>query len=173
MKKIFAMILALCLLCGAIALADTEITQNWGEGTTMVTLEIAPPAPCYDYIVTIPSNMTIGTDGTATMQIKLDASDYTATDKEVHVGLKPYSSINDFKLKKTDDTTVTIEYDLSTDDNGVLSSGQSFLKYTPGVDTEKVKTENLTVTVDAAQFAAAVPGTYEDDITFNVYLNNL
>jgi len=87
MKKIITMILALCLLCGAAALAETEITQNWGEGTTMVTLEIEQPAPCCDYIVTIPSTMTIDADGTSTMQIKLDASDYTATDTiTIHCG---------------------------------------------------------------------------------------
>jgi len=172
MKKIFALILALCLLCGATAFA-TEITENWGEGTTTVTLTIKEPEPCYDYIVTIPSAMTIGENGTGSMVIELDASDYTATDKEIMIGLVPYSTINDFKLKKTDDVTATIDYKLSTADNGVLGSGQAFLTYTPGEDSEKIKSEELTATVDAAQFAAAVPGTYEDDITFNVYLNGL
>ena len=148
MKKIIALVLSLCLLCGAMAFADTTITENWGEGTTTVTLEIKPS---YDYVVTIPSSITIGGTGSGSMVIELDASDYTATDDE----------------------TATIDYKLSTEDNGVLSSGQAFLKYTPGVDTEKIKTEELTATVDADQFAAAVPGTYEDDITFNVYLNSL
>lgn len=58
MKKMFAVLLSLCLLCGACALADgtTEITNESTTNEAETTVRIEIPA---SYTVTIPASITI------------------------------------------------------------------------------------------------------------------
>ena len=71
MKKIFALILALCLLCSAVALAENStITADKGTGTTKLTLTIDET-----FTLTIPAELTITPSNDAT-PLEVKVSDY-------------------------------------------------------------------------------------------------
>lgn len=70
MKKIFALILALCLLCSAVALAETTLDSSNKTGTTELTLTIGET-----FTLNIPTTLTIALSDTPT-NLPLIVSDY-------------------------------------------------------------------------------------------------
>lgn len=91
MKKILALVIALCLLCGGAAVADaTTINQDSVSRTANTTVSYTI-ATCEDYTVTIPSAVTLtaGEDSklTGKMTVGLDCPKFNVAGKGVDVTL--------------------------------------------------------------------------------------
>lgn len=168
MKKILAMVLTLCLLCGGVALADTTINQDSTSNTADTTVSYNV-ATCEDYTVTIPSSVSLtageGSELTGSMTLSLDASDFNVYGK--HINVKLTDTANDFNLVNDEQK---ISYALkrmgSSDEitkgslvlDWALSSGLLFNVYTVSAQYE----------ISAEIPAHAPAGAYTDTLTFTV-----
>ena len=153
MKKILAIIMTACLLCGAVALAETQITTNNGTATTKVSYTIETNE---SFAVTIPSsvNLTMTNDQfTGNLYVKLDASNFNVTGKTIVVRLTSAA----FKLVNGSNE---IHY---TIDNGAISTNSPVLSWI-SVNTPYVVDKTMTINANVSAGLAA--GTYADTLTF-------
>lgn len=169
MKKFLALALALCLLCGGVALADdTTINQDstGNTGSTTVSYTIQPNET---YTVTIPSSVTLTADEdsalTGSMTIALDASNFNVYGKTINVKLT--GTTNDFNLVNG---TNKIEYSLTRSDNTEpLQIGALVLNWSlsNGLLYEAY-TCSGTYAIRSTIPAHAPAGNYTDTLTFTV-----
>ena len=145
MKKVFAVILTVCLLTGITAFA-----ANTTGGEADITTSIAPT-----YTVTIPADVDVQFNATET---DFGAIEVTASqihpDKCIKVELA-----TDGNLENSIDDTKVIPYEIKDDEGNVFTSA-TYL-------TEGDKTE-LTICITADDWNAAYAGEYSDTVTFTV-----
>ena len=175
MKKIIAMILALCLLCGAVALAETTTLSGTNTtGETTVTYKIAPPPVTYDYILTIPSEVDL-TNGSQTMEIKLDTTGVTGTDKQIIVDMNADTdSSGNWWLTLTNETGDVIRYQIkNSSDLNVYPAAASIMEWIPGTSPAAGLTETWTATVNESDLTDAAAGNYSDTLSFTVSMSSV
>ena len=153
MKKIIALVLSLCLLCGAVALAETTKTTE-----VYYTIE-----PSEAYTVTIPAelNLTQDEEGRPTeyMVVKIEAPDFNVPGKSIFVRLTAAA----FKLVNgSSDMPYAIQINEGT--KPALALGDEVASWTFG--DESVAKE-LRVHVTSME-NALVAGKYSDQLTFTV-----
>lgn len=159
MKKLFSLILALCLLCSGAALADNTITANNGTSTTTVTYTIQQNE---SFTVTIPASVTL-TAGKASglsgsMTISLNADKFNVSGKGIDVKLSNAA----FKLVSgSNEIAYTIQ---KGSDN--VQKGDTVLSWAFG---SGVFTASQELTITAQSVAEHLPaGEYKDTLTFAV-----
>ena len=160
MKKIFCLLLTLSLLCMGVALADTEITTEDGTGETTVNYTV--PEPGTEFVVIIPSSMTIPQGETSTtMQISVGADSTLESGKTLSVKLE--SSANNFSLKLAGGSD-TIGYKVEKDSQAV-NAGNAVLSWTGGevIPAAAMLTMELTESTDGK-----TAGDYSDTLTFKL-----
>ena len=161
MKKVFSLLLALCLLVSTSALAaDNTLTTANQSGTTEVTYVVAAGS----YTVTIPATVALDSAGTGSMTIALDATNYNVKEMLITVTLKiakNYSS--GFYLS---DGTNKIAYTLRNGTTDIVpdSSTTPIIKWNTANTT---KTASTTLNI-AANNTGALAGSYSDTLTFSV-----
>lgn len=169
MKKFLALALALCLLCGGVALADdTTINQDstGNTGSTTVSYTIQPNET---YTVTIPSSVTLTADEdsalTGSMTIALDASNFNVSGKKINVKLT--DTTNDFNLVNGQQK---ISYFLKRNGNTeAIAKGSLVLDWASSNGlTYGSYTNNATYTISAEIPEHAPAGDYTDTLTFTV-----
>lgn len=161
MKKVFAFVLALCLLCGATALAD-----EYGPNTSAVPKTVLTATLEESYTVVIPTTLNIPLNATSTnLPIEVTALhllpvgtiDNTVRALQVRVNQPSFMLIND------KDSSSYLSYDIGGG-TGPLNRIQYF--------TAK-GTKNFVVTTEAKDWDALPAGTYTDSLTFDVYITNI
>ena len=157
MKKIFALALALCLLCGATAFATTTtLTPSSSSGDTILTTTIAET-----YTLTIPATLNIAFEATET-DLPLTVSDYRL--KSSH--MIRLSQSWDGKLEYNDGTTsYSLSYALKHNGTNVSSDSNPVTFTSNG-------TVNLTVAITEAAWNSAAAGEYTDTVTFTSAIVN-
>lgn len=166
MKKILAIVLILCLLCGGVALADnTTINQDSTSqnATTTVSYTIAT---CEEYTVTIPSSVTMSGSSdniSGSISISLNITKFNVAGKTIKVVLS--SAANGYTDGK---------YALVSGENKInYTLKQSGKEYKPG-DTVIEWTYGGGTQVSQSLNAQAYPsanlpaGDYTDTLTFTV-----
>ena len=147
MKKLFALILTVCLLE---SMSVTAFAANTTEGEADITTSIAPT-----YTVTIPADVNVQFNATKT---DFGAIEITASqihpDKCIKVALT-----TDGKLNNAIDNTKVIPYAIK-DSEGTVFTSATYL-------TEGDKTE-LSIHITANDWNAAYAGDYSDTVTFTV-----
>ena len=147
MKKLFALILTVCLLA---SLSVTAFAANTTSGDADITTSIAPT-----YTVTIPADVNVAFNATETAfgTIEVTAS-LILPNKCIKVDLA-----SDGKLENSIDATKVIPYAIKD------SEGAAFTAAT--YQTEGDKTE-LSIHITADDWNAAYAGDYSDTVTFTV-----
>ena len=147
MKKLFALILTVCLLA---AMATTAFAANTTDGDADITTSIDPT-----YTVTIPADVNVAFNATETAfgAIEVTASQIHP-DKCIKVELT-----SDSKLENSIDATKVIPYAIK-DSTGAAFTSATYL-------TEGDKTE-LSIHITADDWNAAYAGKYSDTVTFTV-----
>ena len=147
MKKLFALILTVCLLA---SMSVTAFAANTTGGEADITTSIAPT-----YTVTIPANTTVAFNATETAfgAIEVTASQIHP-DKCIKVALA-----SDGKLENSIDATKVIPYAIK-DSEGATFTSATYL-------TEGDKTE-LSIHITADDWNAAYAGEYSDTVTFTI-----
>lgn len=161
MKKILSLILTLCLLCSVIALAETsELNQSTSSGETVLTYTVAESVDTTSYVVTIPSGIRFGTDGTASGTITIGANPVLADGKGLQITMT-----SDYKLEKYGDASVTIPYAyVDGNDTTTTESPLTICTYAASLLTaEKTVPLNFELTMFTTD-----AGIYSDTITFTV-----
>ena len=147
MKKVFALILTVCLLA---SMSVTAFAANTTGGDADITTSIAPT-----YTVTIPANVNVQFNATET---DFGAIEVTASqihpDKCIKVALA-----TDKELNNAIDNTKVIPYAIK-DSEGTAFTSATYL-------TEGDKTE-LSIHITADDWNAAYAGDYSDTVTFTV-----
>lgn len=160
MKKFFCLLLTLSLLSAGVALAETNITTDGGTGET--TVKYTVPEAETQYIVVIPSSVTIPEGETsASMQISIDGSSTLETGKTLNVKLE--SSANSFKLQMSDSSD-SIAYTVKKDSQS-LSAGSEVLSWAGGEAIPAAAT--LTMALDESTDGKTA-GDYSDTLTFKL-----
>ena len=143
MKKILAVILALCLLCGAVVLAETK--------STILTTEIDE-----SYTIVIP----------ATVDIDFEA---TSTNLPVQVtALRTYSegtvanTVRKLAVEMTTDNKLTN----ANGDNLAYTIDKDAVYFTA------TGAQNFVIGITQANWNAAPAGTYTDTVTFAIAIGN-
>lgn len=151
MKKIFALLVALGLLCGAAALAETQTTEVY---YTVKANE--------EYIVTIPAELNLGQTEygrpTEYMDIKIEAPNFNVPGKTVSVALTSaaYKLVNG-----TSDMPYTIEF---KDGTGEIKLSDVIASWTFGDAAVTVPLRVHVTSLDNAKVA----GKYADTLTFTI-----
>ena len=147
MKKLFALILTVCLLA---AMATTAFAANTAGGEADITTSIAPT-----YTVTIPADVNVQFNATETAfgAIEVTASQIHP-DKCIKVALT-----TDGELNNAIDNTKVIPYVIK-DSQGAAFTSATYL-------TEGDKTE-LSIHITANDWNAAYAGEYSDTVTFTI-----
>ena len=150
MKKILALILALCLLCGAVALAENT-------KTTEVYYQMDPNE---GYTVTIPADLNLtGTEygrPTEYMDVKIEAPDFNVPGRTISVALTAAA----FKLVNgTSDMPYVIEIG-----GEEVALNDVIAQWTFG---DAAVTKELRVHVTSLD-NALVAGKYSDKLTFTI-----
>ncbi len=147
MKKIFALILTVCLLA---SMSVTAFAANTTGGKADITTSIAPT-----YTVTIPADVNVQFNATETAfgTIEVTASQIHP-DKCIKVALA-----TDNELNNAIDNTKVIPYAIK-DSEGAAFTYATYL-------TEGDKTE-LSIHITANDWNAAYAGEYSDTVTFTV-----
>ena len=165
MKKIIAMILSLCLLCGAVALAESSKV-----GSTKVTYTI--DTSDY-YILTVPVDAALNQNEggpTGYMDVELDATNFDVSGKTISVKLTAAA----FALSNGTDT---IAYDLKYGTNNgnqsgtVLHLNDTILTWTYG-DPAVVDTD-VRIHVSSSAVTGKAAGDYFDILTFTASVGNV
>ena len=143
MKKIFACVLALCLLCGAAALAETK--------QTILTAEIDE-----SYTIVIPATVEIGFEAERTeLPVKVTAlrtlSKGTAAD-----------TLRKLAVKMAADKKLTNE----NGDNLAYTVNADALYFTA------VGSESFVIAIAQAAWDAAPAGAYTDTVTFDIAIGD-
>ena len=152
MKKLFALILTVCLLA---TMSVTAFAANTTDGSTEVSFNVDPT-----YTVTIPATVElekVDTEGVITYE-----NDYTLT-AEAGVRLKKNEYIevtvaSDFIMTTTEGAT--LEYDITANDTAVANNG-----IVAEFDTDK---SQQTATIHIAANDPDFAGEYKDTVTFTV-----
>ena len=147
MKKLFALILTVCLLA---SMSVTAFAANTAGGDADITTSIAPT-----YTVTIPADVNVAFNATETAfgTIEVTASQIHP-DKCIKVALA-----TDNKLENSIDAAKVIPYAIK-DAEGADFTSATYL-------TEGDKTE-LSIHITADDWNAAYAGEYSDTVTFTV-----
>lgn len=166
MKKLFSLILALCLLCSGAALADNNTTTITDTSTsknanTTVSYKIDENE---SFTVTIPASVTLTagegeTSGlSGNMTILLDANSFNVSGKGIDVKLSNAA----FKLANGSNK---IDYTIQKGEDAV-KKGDTVLSWAFGSGTFKASQE---LTITAQSVADHLPaGEYKDTLTFAV-----
>ena len=147
MKKLFALILTVCLLA---SMSVTAFAANSTGGPTTITIDIAPT-----YTVTIPANTTVAFNAAETA---FGAIEVTAAQIHPNKCIK-VELTSDGKLENSIDATKVIPYTIK-DSEGAAFTSATYL-------TEGDKTE-LSIHITANDWNAAYAGEYSDTVTFTV-----
>ena len=147
MKKLFALILAVCLLA---TMSTTAFAANTTGGEADITTSIAPT-----YTVTIPANTNVNFNATETA---FGAIEVTASQIHPNKCIK-VELTSDGKLENSIDATKVIPYAIK-DSAGAAFTSATYL-------TEGDKTE-LSIHIPAEDWNAAYAGDYSDTVTFTV-----
>ena len=151
MKKLFALILTVCLLA---TMSVTAFAANTTGGSTTITIDIAPT-----YTVTIPADVNVQFNATETA---FGAIEVTASQIHPNKCIK-VELTSDGKLENSIDATKVIPYSIK-DSQGAAFTSATYL-------TEGDKTE-LSIHITADDWNAAYAGEYSDTVTFTVsYVN--
>ena len=150
MKKIFAVVLALCLLCSMTAFA---VEYGPGDSSAETTLQVTVDE---SYTVVIP----------ATVDIDFNA---TSTDLPVQV-----TALRTYSTGTVADTVRKLAVEI-TADNKLTNENGDDLAYS--VDTKNVYftatgTQNFAIRITSAAWNAAPAGTYTDTVTFAIAIGN-
>ncbi|MBR3796536.1 MAG: hypothetical protein IKK34_11030 [Clostridia bacterium] len=150
MKKIFAMVLAACLLCGAAALAETK--------STILTAEIAE-----EYEITIPATVNIAFEATSTdLPVEVTTLRLLSKGTIADTVRKLYVQVSD-----NDDTLENANGDqINYTLGGSEAASGKWLYFT------ETGTKNFTVDITKAAWDAAPAGSYENTITFTVAIGD-
>ena len=147
MKKLFALILTVCLLA---TMSVTAFAANTTGGFTTITIDIAPTST-----VTIPANTTVAFNATET---DFGAIEVTASQIHPNKCIK-VALTTDNELNNAIDNTKVIPYAIK-DSEGAEFTSATYL-------TEGDKTE-LSIHITADDWNAAYAGDYSDTVTFTV-----
>ena len=147
MKKLFALILTVCLLA---SMSVTAFAANTTGGEADITTSITPT-----YTVTIPADVNVAFNATETAfgAIEVTASQIHP-DKCIKVALT-----SDGELNNAIDNTKVIPYVIK-DSEGTAFTSATYL-------TEGDKTE-LSIHITANDWNAAYAGDYSDTVTFTI-----
>lgn len=179
MKKILAVIMALCLACGAVAFAvptGTSINQDSQNKNATTTVSYTVDV-VQEYTVTIPSAVTLTTsqDGqSASGSGRLTMSDvkFNVTGA-VCVKLLAAANYDETNAKfyLSSGFGDPIEYTITDADGAPVVLEQDLLIWMEGYENNKA--EN-TLTFTVSDLTNAYGGTeYTDTLTFNVYIDNM
>ena len=147
MKKLFALILTVCLLA---TMSVTAFAANTTGGSTTITIDIAPT-----YTVTIPADVNVQFNATETA---FGAIEVTASQIHPNKCIK-VELTSDGKLENSIDATKVIPYSIK-DSQGAAFTSATYL-------TEGDKTE-LSIHITADDWNAAYAGEYSDTVTFTI-----
>ena len=152
MKKLFALILTVCLLA---TMSVTAFAANTTGGSMEVTYSVAPA-----YTVTIPETVTIGADGTSA----------TVSAADVVVNKGQYVSVtlaadNNFTVKTTEGAELT--YTVTANGETVAAGGE-ILAVNPA-SADNGSTEITFAINDEIQYA----GTYTGSATFTIAVKDV
>lgn len=148
MKKLFALVLALCLLCGTTALAGTYSNAT-DKAQTLLTTTLSE-----SFTVVIPSDMTIVFNRTETdMTVEVTALRLLPTGRALQVQVNKTSS----QLVNDKNNSAKISYTIH-EKNGAADK----LSFT---ETGK---QYFQIDIAQAEWDKAPAGTYKDTLTFNV-----
>ena len=147
MKKLFALILTVCLLA---SLSVTAFAANTIGGEADITTSIAPT-----YTVTIPADVNVAFNATET---DFGAIEVTASQIHPNKCIK-VALTTDNELNNAIDNTKVIPYAIK-DSTGAAFTSAIYL-------TEGDKTE-LSIHITANDWNAAYAGEYSDTVTFTV-----
>lgn len=154
MKKILAMILALCLLCGAVAFADSTLNQTNTIGQTLVQVVIGET-----YELKIPSELNI-VPGTEQTLLPVEVTEYSLASAN-KLQVVPKASLNGWLATEAGvNNGPTIWCDLWHPTTDAWAGSSNPLYFTAAA------TQNLRVRISADEWAKATPGTYSDTVTF-------
>ncbi|MBR3796538.1 MAG: hypothetical protein IKK34_11040 [Clostridia bacterium] len=168
MKKIIAIVLSLCLLCCAAALAEsTNITPDSQSTSATVTYTITAKD---EYTIVIPPSITIDSDTkTGSFTVKLLAGASLVSGNEMNI--KMMSTKNDFKLMDEAGNAVAYKIQargLTWDANSDLGTTGKVLMSAYNFPTTEDKTSDpVTLTVTGGGQA----GTYSDQLNFAVSIS--
>lgn len=157
MKKIIALVLSLCLLCGAAALAETK------TGSTKVTYTIETNN---SYTLTVPASAPLNQNEggpTSYMDVTLDATNFNVSGKTISVALTGAA----FELTNgTDKLPYTLKYGTNKGNQPgtVLNLNDTILTWTYG-DEAVVKTD-VRINVSSSAVTGMAAGEYSDTLTF-------
>ena len=151
MKKVFAIILTVCLLA---TLSITAFAENTTGGDADITTSIAPT-----YTVTIPADVNVQFNAT-----KTDFGTIEVTASQIHPNKCIKVTLDtDNKLENGIDNTKVIPYAIKD------SSGNAFTSATYLTEGDKT---NLSIHITAEDWNAAYAGDYSDTVTFTVSYEN-
>ena len=153
MKKLFALILTVCLLA---TMSVTAFAANTTGGSMEVTYSVAPA-----YTVTIPETVAIGADGTSA----------TVSAADVVVNKGQYVSVtlaadNNFTVKTTEGATLTYTV---TANGEAVAAGDEILAVNPADG----KTGTATITFDIDETKIQYAGTYTGSATFTIAVKDV
>lgn len=166
MKRFLTMLLALCLLGGAGALADTTLTSDGSAGETEVTYTIAEDKT---FTVTIPATLSISPENDeGSMELVIDAAGFNAPDYVIAVCLTGSTGYVDgeqaFYLTNGANK---IPYELQRR-GSALRMTEPILTWTSGSEQSYMTT--VAVKAIAAPGDNLPAGTYTDTLTFTAML---
>ena len=148
MRKLFAVIMVVALMA---TMSATAFAANTTGGSTRVSFSVEPT-----YTVTIPTDVTIGTEATET----------TVSAANVVVNKGKYVSVtlsddNDFTVATAEGAVLT--YTVSKDGENVAAGGEIL-----AVNPADGKTGSASVTFDIDEAAIQYAGTYTGSATFTI-----
>ena len=150
MKKIIALVLSLCLLCGAVALAETK--------TTILQTEVAE-----SYEIVIPPTVNIPFNATSTnLSVEVTALRTYSTGTIADTVRKLYVKVANNDGTLDNENGDKIRYSIG----GSETTTGKYLYFT------KPETKNFTVDITEAAWNAAPAGSYTNTITFTVAIAN-
>lgn len=170
MKKILALVLTLCLLCGGVAVAEnTTINQDSNDKTASTTVSYTIQAN-ESYTVTIPSKVELKgasdpepSELMGTMTISLDATSFNVANKKISVTLTGKGSA----LKLKGDDTKQISYAIAK--NGSSISQNSVCLEWESFSASSTASTELTIVTHGFGYGKSLPaGDYTDTLTFTV-----
>ena len=148
MKKLFALILTVCLLA---TMSVTAFAANTTGGSMEVTYSVAPA-----YTVTIPETVTIGADGT---EMTVSAED-VVVEKGQYVSVT-LAADNNFTVKTAEGAELA--YTVTANGEAVAAGGEIL-----AVNPADGKTGTASITFDIDESAIKYAGTYTGTATFTV-----
>lgn len=165
MKKILALVLALGLLCGGVAMADnTTINQDSASKTASTTVSYTI-ATCEEYSVTIPSSVTMSGSSdniSGSITIKLNTEKFNAAGKTIKVVLSSATNYADSQYALVSGEN-KINYTLKQSGKE-YKPGDTVIEWTYGGGTQV--SQNL---IAQAYPSSSLPaGEYSDTLTFAV-----